>query len=57
MNPPSTSIFARSAQPDIPDYSLTSYDAPRKRPPAAPAEAARFGKKPYSPPQIELLED
>ncbi len=57
MNPPSTSIFARSAQPSIPDYSLSSYDAARKQPPAAPAEAGPFAKKPYSPPQIELLED
>ena len=56
MIPPSTSIFARSAQPDIPEYSLTSHDAVRNQP-AAPADAVRFGKKPYSPPQIELLED
>lgn len=56
MNPPNTSIFARSAQPNIPEYSLTSNDAARQQP-IDPTDTGRFGRKPYSPPQLELLED
>ncbi len=56
MKPPYTSIFARSTQPHIPDYSITRTDADSER--AAPRDdGARFRRKPYSPPQLELLED
>ena len=56
MNPPGTSVFARPQQPHVPDHSTTGRKEAASNV-ALEGDAARFGRRPYSPPTLELLQD
>jgi len=56
MNPPSIPVPARTQSSHVPDQTSTAREE------AGPeggvrSDAVRFGRKPYSPPTLELLVD